>query len=205
MISIIIPSLDTENVKPLIAIIEKSIYPLPYEILIQTEKGYVNAVLNGLRKAKGDVIVIMDGDGSHNPVFFGKMFLMLKDFDIVIGSRYAVGGYSNDILLRKFVSRFFCKLTRTLLGLKEISDVMSGFIVLKRNVLKSVKLDFYGYKIGLSILMQAKGKFKIGECPIIFEKSRIGDYVKPRNIKDGFQTLIFIAKLFIFRLTKIKG
>jgi len=201
MITVIIPSLHTAYLKPLVSAIKKNL-PCSHEILIQSEKGYLKAVLRGVEKAKGDVLIIMDGDGSHNPVHFRQMFQLLSKADIVVGSRYVPGGFSNDIFLRRIISRFFCKLTRFVLDLN-IADVMSGFIVLRKSTLKSININAFGYKIGLDILMQAKGKFSVLECPIVFRKSRMGDYVKLRNIKDGVQTLTFIAKLFICRVSLV--
>jgi len=204
MISVIVPTLNPSHVRPLITAIEMNILPFPHEIIIETQIGYLKAVASGLQKSKGDIIVIMDGDGSHNPVHFRKMFALLDKTDIIIGSRYVTGGYSNDLFARRLVSRFFCKVARALLGFSNIADVMSGFIVMKKTVLKSIKLDSFGYKIGLSILTQSRGKFRITEYPITFEKSHIHDYVKLRNIKDGVQTVTFIVKLFIHRVLKVE-
>lgn len=203
MISVIIPTLNPSHVRPLIIAIKMNILPLPHEIIIETEIGYLKAVASGLHKAKGDIIVIMDGDGSHNPVHFRKMFTLLKKADIIIGSRYVTGGYSNDLFARRIVSRFFCKVARALLGFRDIADVMSGFIIVKKTTLNGIKLNSFGYKIGLSILTQAKGKFRIVEYPIVFEKSHIHDYVKLRNVKDGIQTVTFIVKLFIYRMLRV--
>jgi len=199
MISVVIPSLKPTLMQPLLESIEASIKE-DYEILVQTEPSYVNAVLSGFNKAKGDVVVIMDCDGSHNPVYFQGMFNLLKRADIVIGSRYVVGARSDDVLIRRLISRFFCKCTRLLLGLQEISDVMSGFIVIKKSVLDQLRIETVGYKIGISILMQANQRFTIAEYPIVFTKSKLGNYVKLRNIRDGLQTIAFIGKLFLCRI-----
>lgn len=199
MISVVIPSLKPGLMRPLLDSIEANIKG-SYEVLVQTEQGYLKAVLAGFNKAKGDVVVIMDCDGSHNPVYFQGMFDLLKRADIVIGSRYVAGARSDDVLIRRLVSRFFCKCTRVLLGLREIADVMSGFIVIKRSVLDQLRIDSVGYKIGVSILMQANHRFAIAEYPIVFAKSRFGNYVKLRNIRDGLETIVFIGKLFVRRV-----
>jgi dolichol-phosphate mannosyltransferase len=198
MISVVIPSLNPESVQPLVHTIKTHLLS-EHEILVQTDQGYVQAVLSGIKKSKGEVIVIIDGDGSHNPVYFQDMFKLLEKFDIVIGSRYVIGAKSDDVLIRRLISRLFCKGTRALLGLNQISDVMSGFIVVRKEVLNQICINSIGYKIGISILMQAKNRFTIAEYPITFKKSSIGNYVKLRNIRDGVQTLIFIGKLFIYR------
>src|SRR3990170_2388925 len=38
-----------------------------YKLIIQKSKGYGGAFIEGFNRAKGDVIIMMDADGSHNP------------------------------------------------------------------------------------------------------------------------------------------
>lgn len=193
------PTLDTSYLPLLISQIDEHM-PCVYEVLVQKEKGFLNAVLCGLNRAKGDVIVIIDSDGSHNPAYLPKMIRMLDNADIVLGSRYIEGAESGDVFLRRFLSRMYCLVGRSMLRIK-VADIMSGFIVMKRGVLGKVRLNSLGYKVGLSILMQAK-EFKVAECPIVMKKSQIGTYVKSRNLLDGIKTLLFIFRLAIQRLAE---
>ena len=55
------------------------------------ERGLASAIYRGIREARGDVIVLMDSDGNHDPVLLPLMVRCVEDFDVVIGSRYVLG------------------------------------------------------------------------------------------------------------------
>ena len=52
---------------------------LGYEVIMQQGKGYGAAFLTGIKKAKGDVLVLMDGDGSHNPADIPRLLEKVSD------------------------------------------------------------------------------------------------------------------------------
>ena len=107
------PYLDT-----LLSEIHESLSIFPHEILVQTEKGLGYAVQCGVKKSRGNVIVVMDSDGSHAPSFLPEMIKALSTFDIVIGSRYVGEGCTYDnTYFRKKISTFFNKLTKWILGI----------------------------------------------------------------------------------------
>ena len=56
------------------------------------ERGLASAILRGIQEARGDVVVIMDSDGNHDPALLPLMVRCVDDFDVVIGSRYVLGG-----------------------------------------------------------------------------------------------------------------
>lgn len=172
MISIVIPSKDEPYLGRLVDSIHRSVN-YPHEILIQREPGLGSAVLQGIRNSKGNVIAILDADGSHNPQNLNKMLSLLQTYQLVIGSRYIQGGSSKDSFLRRFLSLAFSKTARTLLNLKT-NDPMSGFVIAKRQVFENVKLQPIGYKFLLELLVKSKDSFKISEYPITFEKRKMG-------------------------------
>ena len=89
--------------------------------------GLASAVLEGFRMAQGDYWVMMDGDLSHRPQDLPALLKVLKDADIVVGSRYiSGGGVKNWPLHRNLVSRVASAVSRILVGL-EVRDPTSGF------------------------------------------------------------------------------
>jgi len=195
MISVIIPVKNEPYLNFLLSDISLSLKG-PYETKIQTEQGLGNAVLCGVRSSVGDVIAVLDADGSHNPVYLPSMVKLLSEYDIVIGSRYVHGGSTEDYTLRMLISRLYCKVAKFLFNLK-VNDPMSGFIVAKKSVFNSLTLNPVGYKFGLEILVKSKGKFKVLEYPVNFEKRKMG--LSKTGVGQGFKTLAFILKL---RLTQ---
>jgi dolichol-phosphate mannosyltransferase len=163
-----------------------------YEVLVQREPGLANAVLHGVKLSHGEAIVTMDADGSHNPKYVPEMLKYLSVFDVVVGSRYVKGGGTEDYFVRMLLSRLFCKLARFILHIN-INDCMSGFIVARREVYEQLKLKPFGYKFGLDIIVQSKGRFKVAEYPVFFVKRKMG--LSKTGFGQGIRTLAFIIKL----------
>lgn len=217
MLSIIIPIKDEPYINELvkdihkkiktkheIIVVDKSNIPSKIEnakLIKQKSDGLGNAVKEGLEHAKGDIIVIMDGDGSHRPEDIKKLIKGLNKSHVVIGSRFIKGGKTKDITHRKLISLIFRKTVSFILGL-DIKDNMSGFSAIKRNVLDNITINPRGYKINLEIMYKAKKKgFKISEVPIVFEKriagkSKIGFNLK--GLKEVINIIILVLRLKFF-------
>jgi len=191
MISVIIPVKPPE---PFLEILEKEVhkelYDLPHEVLIQTEEGLSYAVRKGIEKAKGEIIVVMDADGSHNPKYIRPMVELAQNgYDLVLGSRYVKGGGVNLGFYRLLTSRIYCRIACLLLNLN-VKDPMTGFIVGKRELLEKIELADFSFKFGLELICKAN---KIYEYPIFFEKRKGGR--SKANLKQGIETLKLIWNL----------
>lgn len=193
-VSIIIPALDEpglEDLKKLIFIGMNVHYNISYELLIQDEIGLSNAVLTGIKKSKGNIIVVMDGDGSHNPFMIGRMIEYIKDYDVIIGSKYVEHGENYDTFIRRIISRSFCFITQIYLGLK-IKDCMSGFVIAHSDLFKELSIvEGMDYKFGLELI--ARNKDSVFEYPIIFTKRTSGK--SKANTLQAFRTIGLILRL----------
>jgi dolichol-phosphate mannosyltransferase len=190
MISIILPVKDEPYLPTLLSELQATIKQ-SYEVLIQTEKGLGYAVKCGIEKAQGEIIVIMDSDGSHPVSPLPVMIEYAKTYDVVIGSRYK-GGLTYDSLSRKIISRVYCKFAQTLFGLY-IKDNMSGFIAAKKEVFQKYPIENQGYKFGLELLVKSKKDLRAIEYPIVFSKRQMGK--SKASAKEAWHTLVFMLKL----------
>jgi dolichol-phosphate mannosyltransferase len=197
LLSIIIPVKNEPYLPQLVNRIRQLRLGYDIHIHIQNELGLANAVLCGVRSSAGEVICVLDADGSHSPKYIPSMIQRLRDADIIVGSRYVKGGGTQDYFMRMLLSRFFCKVARAVLRLK-VNDNMSGFIVAKREVFDQLHLQPFGYKFGLEMIVKSKGKFVIMEHPVVFERRKMG-YSKT-GLGQGMKTFIFILKLWIMEL-----
>lgn len=195
MISIVIPSKEEPYLGRLVDSIHRNV-SYPHEILIQSEPGLGSAVLQGIRNSKGNVIAILDGDGSHNPQDLSKMLSFLQTYQLVVGSRYIQGGSSKDSFLRRLLSLTFSRTACALLRLKT-NDPMSGFVVAKRQVFETVKLRPIGYKFLLELLVKSRESFKISEYPITFEKRKMGK--SKTGVAEGVRTVELILLLMCWK------
>jgi dolichol-phosphate mannosyltransferase len=110
------------------------------------ERGLASAIHRGIREARGDVVAIMDSDGNHDPALLPLMVRCVEDFDVVIGSRYVLGGDMVTSRARYWGSYAFNILIRIVLGLR-IHDNLSGYLVFRPTLLHGIDPDaiFYGY------------------------------------------------------------
>jgi dolichol-phosphate mannosyltransferase len=167
------------------------------EIHVQTEKGLSNAVLAGVKASEGKVICVLDADGSHPAECLNAMVSKIGEYDIVIGSRYVKGGSTEDKWGRRIISDVYRYVAHFMFDLT-VKDVMSGYIVVKREVLDSVKLKPVGFKWGLELLIKTKGKVHVLEYPIHFSKRKGGS--SKADWKQGLQTFGFMLKLWMDNL-----
>jgi len=134
-----------------------------------------------------DLIFEMDGDGSHSPRFLPKFLEKIKDYDLVIGSRYYQGRLSviNWDIKRVFLSLAANLYARIITGVP-VSDATTGFKCFKRQVLEKIDLDKIfseGYSFQIEMNWRAhQAGFKIGEIPIIFYERRHGQSKLSTNI-----------------------
>ena len=196
MLSILIPTKNEPLIQELVNRLNKTI-KRKHEILVidkshrspklrgakvirQKSNGLGNAVIEGISIAKGDIIAVMDGDGSHDPEDLNNMLKKLPKYDIAIGSKLVKGGRTEDSFSRRIVTRITNSIARTILGL-DIKDLMTGFIVIKRSVLERINLRPKGYKFVLEIIY--KSKAKVVEVPITFHRREAGESKVGFNMK----------------------
>ena len=135
--------------------------------------GYKFALAEGY-----DVAFEMDADFSHDPRYLPDFLRAIEDADVVIGSRYIVGGGTpNWSALRRLISGSGNIFARLMLGIP-IHDCTSGFRWYRRGVLESIELDAvrshgYAFQVELTyrVMMQ---RFQMVETPIVFMDRRCG-------------------------------
>ncbi|MBU2445558.1 MAG: polyprenol monophosphomannose synthase [Bacteroidetes bacterium] len=129
--------------------------------------GFEYALKNGY-----EFIFEMDADYSHDPKEINNFLKKIKDFDLVIGSRYVQGvRVLNWPLRRLFLSVFANLYTKIITGMP-IYDATGGFKCFRRKVLESIDLrkiksNGYAFQIEMNYKAFKKG-FKITEMPIVF-------------------------------------
>ncbi len=145
-------------------------------VIRQNKEGLGKAYIEGFKwcLARDYAFIIeMDADLSHDPKYLPSFIENIKEYDLVIGSRYVEGGgVVNWSPLRKLISFGGSLYSRLILGIS-IKDVTGGFKCFRREVLESIDLDNilstgYAFQIEMNYKTALKG-FKIKEVPIIFE------------------------------------
>jgi len=119
-----------------------------------------------------DYIFEMDADFSHDPKEIVNFLNEIKNFDLVLGSRYISGvNVVNWPMSRLILSYFANVYTKIITGL-HIKDATGGYKCFRREVLEAIDLDNiksngYAFQIEMTFKAWKKG-FKIKEIPITF-------------------------------------
>ena len=168
------------------------------QLVVRTrDRGLSPAVVDGLRRGRGEFLVAMDADLSHPPERIPAMLDALEGgFDFVVGSRYVEGGTTADDwgFLRWLNSRIATALARPFTSIR---DPMSGFFALRRTTFERAEaLDPVGYKIALELIVKCRCE-RVGEIPIHFENRRYGE--SKLTLREQLRYLQHLRRLAVHR------
>jgi len=147
------------------------------------EKGLGTAILYGLKRTKGQTVILMDSDFNHQPKYLPKFIKDCQTYDLVCGSRYVPGGDMPETPIRFWGSYIFNLYIRLLLR-SPVKDSLSGFVALTRETINRLssaekKAIFKGFGEWYILLLwwAKQKKFTIKEIPVKYG-SRLGDESK---------------------------
>ncbi|MBD3333841.1 glycosyltransferase [candidate division GN15 bacterium] len=141
----------------------------------EKKEGLGQAYIAGFRWAIEhgyDYIMQMDADFSHGPEYIRDFLREIKEYDVVIGSRYISGvNVINWPMTRLLLSYYANVYTRIVTGLP-LRDATGGFKCWRREVLEAISLDKvnssgYSFQIEMS-LRAAQHGYSFKEIPIVF-------------------------------------
>ena len=165
--------------------------------------GLGSAYIEGFRyalKTGVKYIFEMDGDLSHDPKYIPYFLDKIKEYDVIIGSRYINGISVVDWPMSRLILSYSANIfTRRVTGLK-IKDSTSGFKCFRREVLESINLariksNGYAFQIELNYACQ-QNKYRIAEIPIIFHGRYSG--TSKMNKAMALEAFFMVWKLFVF-------
>ena len=147
-------------------------------VLVTPRGGYGAFLRAGLAAARGQWVLTMDADFSHQPQFIQTMWRQRRAADLLIGSRYVAGSYAAMPLARRILSRGLNRVYATALSLP-YRDLSSAFRLYRRRVLDDIGAPAAnGLDALQEIVVRAFSQgWKIAEVPLY--------YVQPRTWTEG--------------------
>jgi glycosyltransferase involved in cell wall biosynthesis len=164
-------------------------------IIIQDGRGKGNALKCGFAAAHGDIIVMLDADGSTDPDEIPTYVApLLAGADFAKGSRFAKGGGSVDITpFRALGNKFLNGIVNLLYGTR-YTDLCYGYNAFWKHLLPVMDVDCDGFEVETLINVRvAKAGLRIAEVPSI-EQERIHGVSKLNPMRDGFRVLRTILR-----------
>ncbi|MEU3978714.1 glycosyltransferase family 2 protein [Streptomyces sp. NPDC026672] len=193
--------------------------PFPVAVLHRDEPagGLGGAVVEGLRAAGSEWIVVMDGDCQHPPSLVPELVATGEraGAGLVVASRYTEGGSRAGLAgsYRVAVSRGATWLAKSLFPrrLRGISDPMSGFFAIRRSAVTADTLKPLGYKILLELAVRGRPR-RVAEVPFVFQerfagesKSTAAEGLRFLRHLAGLRTASPVARMVAFGLIGASG
>lgn len=169
--------------------VAKSIDP-DVVVIHEMRPGKGAAMRAGMSAARGEFIVLLDADGSMDPVEIERYVDQLAlGFELVKGSRKLPGGGSSDLTpLRDFGNARLLDLAN-LLFRTDFTELCYGFVALRRSAIAALQLDADGFEIETQIVTRAvRAGLRIVEVPSMEAPRRFGQS-NLNTFRDGWRVL----------------
>lgn len=158
--------------------------------------GYGFAIQKGIREAKGNIVVCMDGDDSYPVKEIERMvnYLLKKNLDFISCNRLPFRKPKKMSSLRAFGVKILNLLTWSLYGYK-IKDSLSGMWVFKKYVSSDLNLSEGGWNLSLEIKLKAilSPACRFAEHQISYQ-DRVFDLSKQNLFRTGFEHVLYLIK-----------
>lgn len=142
--------------------------------LLNCTSGYGGALRAGFDAARGEYLLTMDSDLSHEPEFIETLWERRKQADITIASRYVRGGAADMAITRAILSRIL-NIVFTMLLQIPVKDISSGFRIYRRKAVEQITFDAVDFDVLEEILIKLYIKgFRVAEAPFHYRPRKEG-------------------------------
>jgi Glycosyl transferase family 2 len=161
----------------------------------QSGRGKGDAFRTGFAAVTGNLVVMLDADGSADPAEIPAFVAALEaGADFAKGSRYLEGGGSADITWTRKLGNTCLSGTANLLHGTHFTDLCYGYNAFWARCLPFISLDVPGFEVETLINLRIAGAgMKITEVPS-YEEERIHGESNLKTFRDGFRVLGTIIK-----------
>jgi len=157
------------------------------KLIIEPRRGYGIALKTGMKNAKGNIIVMVDGDGTYEVRHINRLLdrMIQKDADMVLATRMydpnKAMGFMNFVgnkVITFFFDFFYSQF---------LSDTQSGFRAISHQAIDNVELNEGDMAFATEMLIKfAKEGFTMIEVPTTYKARKYGK-PKLRRFKSGIE------------------
>jgi len=149
------------------------------------------AVKTGIRAARGEILVILDGDGQHDPTDISRLIEKVGPYDMVVGARTSE---SETSLHRNLANRIYNRLATYVCG-RKIEDLTSGFRAINARIARSFVYllpNTFSYPTTITLAVVRSGH-SLAYVPI--KASKRSGKSKIKLLRDGARFFLIIVKI----------
>ncbi|MBS1676794.1 MAG: glycosyltransferase family 2 protein [Actinobacteria bacterium] len=167
----------------------RAAYP-DIRVTVQSGRGKGDAFRTGFAAVTGNLIVMLDADGSAMPSEIPAFVAALEaGADFAKGSRYLEGGGSDDITFLRSAGNTVLSGTANLLHGTSFTDLCYGYNAFWARCLPFISLDVPGFEVETLINLRiASAGMRITEVPS-YEKDRLSGESNLKTFRDGFRVM----------------
>jgi dolichol-phosphate mannosyltransferase len=198
---------EVENVRPLLEALDRVLAGIEYEVVFVDDdsddgtagavraiaqsdarvrilqrvgrRGLSSAVVEGMMATSTPYLAVMDGDMQHDESALPRMLEKLKaeNLELVVGSRNIAGGSMGEFAASRVKLSQLGRRLSSFVSHTDLSDPMSGFFMLTRQLLARVvhSLSGRGFKILLDLVASSHEPVRFGEVPYTFRNRVHGE------------------------------
>jgi len=221
MVSVVIPTLnEAGNILETLITIEKEVaYPKEIivvdgdstdgtkeivkdtncRLIIEPRRGYGIALRTGMKHAKGDIVVMVDGDGTYEVRHINRLLdtMIKNDAEMCLATRMFDPNKAMGLV--NFVANKIMTFCFDMLFMQFLSDTQSGFRAISHSAIEKVELSEEDMSFATEMLVEfAKKGFKMVEVPSFYKSRKYGK-TKLRKIKSGVEIFTIMFRGFMER------
>jgi glycosyltransferase involved in cell wall biosynthesis len=161
-------------------------------ILLEKRKGKAFAIETAFRELDSDYAVMIDADLTYPVKDIPKFLSLLKEYDVVLGSRFKGHFEEGSISLTNSIGNQLISLVATVLYLKPVSDVCTGMWAFRKNSYKAIEITSHTFELECNLFAQSVKKgFRMCEVPIVYAQR--GGTSKVQLV-DGVKDCLFLLR-----------
>jgi glycosyltransferase involved in cell wall biosynthesis len=217
MVSVVIPTLnEAGNIREIVTTIDKALkYPKELivvdgdsidgtkeivkelgfcKLIVEPRRGYGLALRTGIRHSKGDVVVMVDGDGTYEVRHINRLLqtMIRNDAELCLATRMFDPNKAMGFM--NFVANKIITMCYNVVYQQFLSDTQSGFRAISRCAIEKVDLDQDDMAFATEMLVQfAKKGFRIIEVNSTYKPRKYGR-TKLRRVKSGIEIFTTLVK-----------
>ncbi len=156
-------------------------------LIIEPRRGYGIALRTGMKHAKGDIVVMVDGDGTYEVKHINRLLdtMIKNDAEMCLATR--MYDPNKAMGLMNFIGNKIITNCFDFLFGQFLSDSQSGFRAISRSAIEKVDLDQDDMAFATEMLVEfAKKRFKMVEVVSTYKSRKYGK-TKMRKIKSGIE------------------
>ena len=166
------------------------------KIIYQENKGYGDALIQGIKNVQTEFFCIFNADGSFDPKELKMMYQLINSTDFVFGSRYMENAGSEDDTIMTYVGNKIFTLIGNLFFSLNISDILYTFVMGRTKKAQTLNLKEKDFCFCVELPIKAKKSNLSMLTSPSNERKRIAGKKKVNEFRDGFKILISMINLF---------